>query len=84
VDINERRPEGRRPRLATDEARLAEKADKARTLTAAGYWPAPTPGHCGVCRKFIHQGQWIRKLPDSYRPGSARRHAHRACIAMLL
>lgn len=60
-----------------------DRTPKADRMHAAGYWPAPTPGHCGVCRKAVHTGQWIRKLPDSYRPGSKRRHAHRACIETL-
>jgi hypothetical protein len=49
----------------------------------ATYWQSPTPDRCGVCRKLIHQGQWIRRLPDAYRPDRQHRHAHRRCIGEL-
>jgi hypothetical protein len=68
----------------TKKAALVDRDQIAQARRAAGYWPAPTPGRCGVCRGRIHQGQWIRKLPDSYRPDSKRRHAHYACIAKLI
>ena len=48
-----------------------------------GYWPAPTPGHCCLCGRMIHRNQWIRRMPDSWKPESRRRHAHWRCLERL-
>ena len=59
------------------------KADKAARLTAAGYLPARGPGRCCLCRNKIAPGQFIGRMPPSWRPGTKRRHAHHRCVEAL-
>lgn len=59
------------------------KAEKAARLTALGYFPARGPGRCCLCRKPIADGQFIGKMPSSWKPETKRRHAHDRCVDRL-
>ena len=56
---------------------------RAERMQRSGYWPAPTPGICCLCRRTIHPNQWIGRMPAAWKPDSRRRHAHWSCIDRL-
>ncbi len=56
------------------------KEQKAERLAKLGFIPARGPGRCCLCSGKIAPGQFIGRMPSSWRPEAKRRHAHYKCI----
>lgn len=53
-------------------------------LIRAGFRRAPFLAVCGLCPAPIEPGDWVRKLPDSWRPEKRHRHGHYECLCTLV
>ncbi len=62
---------------------VPSKAEKAARLAKLGYYPAGKATKCCLCKGSIAPGQFIGKMPASWNPNSARRHAHYSCVDQL-
>ncbi len=62
----------------------APEPTKEQRMAARGFFPAAGPGRCCLCRRQIHGGQFIGRMPGSWKPESKRRHAHYKCVDELV
>ena len=61
-----------------------DKAVKAQRMAARGFFPAAGPGRCCLCSRIIRGGQFIGRMPGSWKPASKRRHSHYKCYDELV
>ena len=59
------------------------KAEKRERLAKLSYTTAGKPTKCCLCKGSIAPGQYVGRMPSSWRPETKLRHAHYSCIDKL-